>query len=148
MCCKCWRQKCKNWEHLLVHCYHSEVWWVISCCSISALLFCDHLCDHLLIVSTVRQYLYPKQSLCLTLLLPLGKVAKHIRLLQQLERWATAYIPVYLYYEIPSLDSSLHRPYLVPRRTCQTTFFLWMFCQCIPGAVVWAAQASIESYNH
>lgn len=93
MCCKCWRQKCKNWEHLLVHCYHSEVWWVISCCSISALHFCDHLCDHLLIVSTVRQHLYPKQSLCLTLLLPLDKVAKHIRLLQQLERWATAKIP-------------------------------------------------------
>lgn len=47
----------------------------------------------LLVVSTVRQHFYPKQSLCLALLLPLDKVAKHIRLLQQLERWGTAKIP-------------------------------------------------------
>lgn len=94
----------------------------------------------LLVVSTVRQHLYTKQSLCLKQLLPLGKVAKRIRLLQQLERWGTARIPPSIFIIQVSLFGVFSPQALFgTQEDMPDYFFLWMFCKWIPGAVVWAA---------
>lgn len=58
--------------------------------------------------------MYPKQNSCFALLLPLSNGTKHIRLLQQVERWGAARIP--------------------PRRLYLCSFLLWIL---VSSGLIW-----------